>query len=165
MLAILQRTAGALVLFGCACRAAPPSSGEQGSSLEPATAPRAGQLIRTEHFQLRASLPKSCAPLRPALGSRATRRVGVELSLEPTSDVQVPANPYYARLVDAERNVYEATLGGCGPPLAPALPARGQPARGWVVFELPQAARPVALLYAPELVRAVKTELAVELQP
>lgn len=109
-------------------------------------------------------MPEDCSPPDRALGSAATRRIGVELEIEPTGDLQVPANPYYARLVDAEHNVYEATLGGCGTELAPTLPARGQTARGWVVFELPRTARAVSLVYAPELLGASKSELVIELQ-
>jgi hypothetical protein len=158
-----------LALCCCACRSANPSGGEAAPRiepvhLEPTGKARADAMIRTPYYQIRASLPEECSPPQPALGSAATRRLGIELSLEPTSDVQVPADPYYARLVDAERNVYEATLGGCGPALAPTLPARGQTARGWIVFELPRAARATTLLYAPELVGASKTELAIELQ-
>ncbi|HTV22821.1 MAG TPA: hypothetical protein VMG12_29225, partial [Polyangiaceae bacterium] len=137
---------------------------EASPPVTPPGAATAGALIRTPHYEIRASLPEECSPPDPALGSAATRRVGVEITLEPTSDVQVPANPYYARLVDAEHDVYEATLGGCGTPLAPALPARGQPAHGWIVFELPRAARATALTYAPELVGVPKTELVIDLR-
>lgn len=158
-----------LLALCCACRSANPSGGEAPIELRPLDSPapataRAEATIRTPYYQLRASLPEECSPPRPALGSTATRRLGIELAIEPTSDVQVPADPYYARLVDAERNVHEATLSGCGAALAPTLPARGQTARGWIVFELPRTARAVTLLYAPELVGAPKTELAIELQ-
>jgi hypothetical protein len=167
-----------LLALGCyACRSANPSGGEEAPpielsppSLDPPnlTSPnrgtaRAEATIRTEYYQIRASLPEECSAPRRASRSTDTRRLGIELAIEPTSDVQVPADPYYARLVDAERNVYEATLGGCGAALAPTLPARGQTARGWIVFELPRTARPVTLLYAPELVGAAKAELAIEL--
>ncbi len=173
-----------LLALGCyACRSANPSGSEEAprielippsldtSRLDPPnlTSPNRGTArveatIRTEYYHIRASLPEECSAPRAASRSTATRRLGIELAIEPTSDVQVPADPYYARLVDAERNVYEATLGGCGAALAPTLPARGQTARGWIVFELPRTARPVTLLYAPELVGADKTELAIELQ-
>jgi hypothetical protein len=87
----------------------------------------------------------------------------VQVELEPTGDVQVPANPYYARLVDGLGNVYEATLGGCGVSLGPTLPERGQTARGWVVFELPRSARDFTFTYAPELVGVIAAELSVSL--
>jgi len=154
-----------LTLWCCACRSALPGGNEPAATSDTGDgAARAGELIRTEHYLLRASPPEDCAETDPALGSAAAHRVGLQLSLEPTGKVQVPANPYYARLVDAEQNVYEATLGGCGEPLTPTLPTPGHPARGWVVFELPSGARPVTFLYAPELVGAPKTELSVELR-
>lgn len=153
-----------LTLCCCACRGAGDRAEAAAAPLTDPGAAAAGTLIRTPYYEIRVSLPEECLPPDPALGSAATRRVGVELTLEPTGDVQVPANPYYARLVDAEHDVYEATLGGCGTPLGPALPTRGQPARGWIVFELPRAARATTLLYAPELVGAPKSELAVDLR-
>lgn len=146
-----------------ACRASPPSAELAPATELTASAARAEATIRTAYYRLRASMPVDCHTPEPTLPSATTRRIGIELALEPTSDVQVPADPYYARLVDAERNVYEATLGGCGAALAPSLPGRGQTARGFVVFELPSKARPVTLLYAPELVGASKTELAIDL--
>src|SRR5690606_42152408 len=94
---------------------------------------------------------------------RSKRRIAVELSIEPLGDLQFPANPCHARRVDAEGTVYEATLGGCGQPLAPTLPTRGQTAHGVVVFDVAPSARAFTLLYAPELVGEQKTELAIEL--
>lgn len=153
-----------LALCCCACRSANPS-GSEPAPHEPAPGvARAEATIRTPYYEIRASLPEECSPPQPALGSTTTHRIGIELAIQPTSDVQVPADPYYARLVDAQRNVYEATLGGCGAALAPSLPARGQTARGWIVFELPRSARPVTLLYAPELVGVSKVELAIALE-
>jgi hypothetical protein len=161
VLPIHSRTARLLALCCCACRTAS-SSGDEPAATAERTA-RADATIPTPHYQIRASLPQECAAPEPALESAATRRIGIEIALQPTGDVQVPADPYYARLVDTHHNVYEATLGGCGAPLAPTLPARGQTAHGWIVFELPRTARAATLLYAPELVGASKTELAIEL--
>ena len=48
-------------------------------------------------------------------------------------------------------------------PLAPTLPVRGLPAQGWIVFDVPRAARAFTLVYAPELVGATKSELAIDL--
>jgi hypothetical protein len=166
VLPIHSRTARLLALCCCACRTASSSGDEPAATTErTASAARAGTTIPTPYYQIRASLPEECAAPEPALESAATRRIGIEIALQPTGDVQVPADPYYARLVDTHHNVYEATLGGCGAPLAPTLPARGQTAHGWIVFELPRTARAATLLYAPELVGASKTELAIDLQP
>lgn len=154
--------------FLCGCPHSDPPVAEGGTagaapeSTQPERA-RAGSLIRSAHYQLRASTLQECSP--PARGGAvgATRRVGVEIWLEPTGTVQVPANPYYARLVDGQGDAYEATLGGCGTPLAPTLPVRGQPAKGWIVFDVPRAARAFTLVYAPELVGATQSELVIDL--
>jgi hypothetical protein len=87
----------------------------------------------------------------------------VELSIQRTGALQVPANPYYATLVDADNDVYEATLGGCGTPLGPALPDAGGFARGWVVFDVPGQKRGFTLVYNPELVEAPRREAAIAL--
>ena len=162
---IVKPTAWLLVVCGCTCREPQPSGHE------PTTAPRsaasdvlrAGVPIDTAFYRIRASAAEDCPAPDPALIMPGKRRVRVELSIEPLSDLQVPANPYYARLVDADRNVYEATLGGCGPALAPTLPARGQTAHGAVVFDVPPSARTLTLLYAPELVGTETAVLAIEL--
>ncbi len=131
-------------------------------ALGAAHAGRAGVPIRTPHYVLRVSAPDDCSP--PGHGRTAeSRRLGIQVEIEPTGEVQVPANPYYARLVDGLGNVYEATLGGCGPPLAPTLPGRGQTARGWIVFEVPSGARDFTLSYAPPLVGAREAEIGVAL--
>lgn len=117
--------------------------------------------IRTAHYVMRVSELDDCSAV--GRGLDGARRLGIQVELEPTGEVQVPANPYYARLVDGLGNVYDATLGGCGSPLAPTLPARGQTARGWVVFEVPRGARDFTLTYAPKLVGALQAELSVAL--
>jgi hypothetical protein len=90
----------------------------------------------------------------------------VNISIEPSTDVQVPANPYYARLLDEHGLLHEATLGGsCGAPLSPALPQRGQPARGYVVFDVPRASRELTLLYGPELAELPREEASIALGP
>jgi hypothetical protein len=152
-------------LFGCPM-SDPPGADASTAAGAPELAPeraRAGSLIRTPHYQMRSSALEECSPPERDGPAGGTRRVGVEIWLEPTGTVQVPANPYYARLVDGQGDAYEATLGGCGPPLAPTLPVRGLPAQGWIVFDVPRAARAFVLVYAPELVGATKSELSIDL--
>ena len=67
------------------------------------------------------------------------------------SDVQVPANPYYALLIDEEGRAYEATLGGCEPALPNRLLEHGESARGWLTFDVPENSRKLQLAYAPRL--------------
>jgi hypothetical protein len=154
--------------FGChrddagAHGGAPSPTTEHGAVIAAGGPGRLGVPVRTDHYVITASAFQPCAPEKAAdhRSERAadrttlTERVGVELSIERTGLVQVPANPYYATLVDADDDVHEATLGGCGAPLEPALPAAGQTARGWVVFDVPEKGRTFTLFYAPELVEA-----------
>jgi len=137
------------------------------------TAPAAERLATTAHYTLRVLGVETCRTSGARAPSDTSRRIGVNLSLEPTTDVQVPANAYYARLLDEQRQVHEATLslpvkrneGSCGEPLAPALPQRGHPARGYVVFDVPRNSRQLTLLYAPELVDLPKEEVSIALGP
>lgn len=117
------------------------------------------------HYTLRVIGVESCRTSGATSPADTTRRVGVNVSIEPTAEVQVPANPYYARLLDEHHQVHEATLGGCGAPLAPPLPQRGQAARGYIVFDVPRASRQLTLLYAPELVDLPAEEISIALGP
>jgi hypothetical protein len=127
---------------------APPTSPAESAS---AATSRVGARVRTADYEIRASSPEDCTKASRSAPAELTRRVGVEVSLVRLGAVQVPANPYYARLVDSAGNVYEATLGGCGAALAPTLPSRGQTAHGYVVFDVPHAAEGFTFAYAPEL--------------
>lgn len=124
---------------------------------------RLGVSVNTEHYAILASAFEPCGTGRAEPRGR-TQRVGVELSLRRTGPVQVPANPYYATLVGPDRDVHEATLGGCGAPLAPALPAPGQSAQGWVVFEVPRGGQGFTLVYDPELVEVPEREVTIALE-
>jgi hypothetical protein len=154
-----------LAALHLSCQRSDPRQGGVATLSEPA-APgeaRAGTSIRTAYYQIRSSAPQDCSHDERDAPATGARRVGVEIWLEPTGSLQVPANPYYAKLVDGDGNVYEATLGGCGPPLAPTLPSRGQPARGWIVFDVPRSARGLTLTYTPELVGATQSEVVIQL--
>jgi hypothetical protein len=121
--------------------------------------------VTTAHYSLRVLGVEACRASSALGPADSTRRIGVELAIEPTGDVQVPANPYYARLLDERQQVHEATLGACGAPLSPPLPQRGRAARGVVVFDVPRASRQLTLLYAPELVDLPKEEVSIALGP
>ena len=114
-------------------------------------------------YELRVTSVEQCVPPPLAAPPAGTRRIGIELELRPLGDIQIPANPYYARLVDENGDVHDATLGGCGTALAPTLPERDQPARGFVVFDVPRRSSRFTLLYAPELVGAPKEQIVLEL--
>jgi hypothetical protein len=126
---------------------------------------RLGVPVRAEHYVLVASAFEPCAAGRAKNRGARSQLVGVELGIQRTGPVQVPANPYYATLVGSNDDVYEATLGGgCGTPLGPPLPAQGEFARGWVVFEVPSGARDFRLVYDPELVEAPERAVTIALR-
>jgi hypothetical protein len=154
-----------LAVFQRDCQGSEPPHATHTTLPEPASSgvAHAGALIRTAYYQLRVSAPQDCSPRSHDAPPAGARRIGVEVWLQPTASIQVPANPYYAKLVDSQGSVYEATLGGCGAPLGPTLPARGQPAKGWIVFEVPRTARDFRFTYTPELVGVTKSELTIEL--
>ena len=137
---------------------APTRSASAGGSNAPAE-----RAVHTPHYSLEVLSVEDCRTGGVDAPADGSRRLGLELVLTPTSDVQVPANPYYARLLDEHQQIHEATLGGCGAPLTPALPRRGQAARGFVVFDVPRGSRSFTLLYMPEMVGAPKEEASIAL--
>lgn len=108
-----------------------------------------GTIGVTEHYEMTASVPDECSGA--SARAEGLIRLGIEVTLSARGAVQVPANPYYALLVDSDRRVFEATLGGCEPGLRPTLLEGGQSARGFVVFEVPERSRGFELVYAPRL--------------
>lgn len=94
-----------------------------------------------------------------------SRRLSVEVTLKASGDVQVPANPYYALLVDTTKAVYEATLGDCNGSLSPTLLAPGQTAHGWLTFDVPKKSAGHELVYAPAVAGAPREELVFDLGP
>lgn len=147
----------ALLLGGCA---------ELGMELETGAggaAPRRPTAARAAQYELHVSTkPRSC-PVAPALRRKGLRRIGVDVRLRRLGPAQVPANPYYARLVDGDGQVHEATLGDCGQALSPALPAEGETARGVIVFDVPSDARTFTFIYAPRIEGTLAEELSVAL--
>jgi uncharacterized protein DUF4352 len=113
---------------------------------------------------MRASVIDGCD--LPAYARHADiRRVGVNVRLEARSALQIPASPYYFALIDADNIVYEATLGGCSPALAPTLLGPGELAQGWISFDIPESAKSLKLSYAPRLTTASPEELVFRVTP
>jgi hypothetical protein len=114
---------------------------------------------------MRVSIPEQCAVV-PEDGLNAdSRRFSVQVTLKASGDVQVPANPYYALLIDSTNAVYEATLGQCNGSLSPTLLEPGQTGQGWLTFDIPKRSTGHALVYAPTIMGAPRQELVFELGP
>jgi hypothetical protein len=152
--------------FGCALLACRASTGLEGlpiqvvSGAEQVVPP--GVVARTEHYDMQVSAPAECEPSGASAG---TRRVGVLVTVQARGTVQVPANPYYARLRDGQNVVREPTLSGCTPALASALLETPGVARGWINFEVPRGATDFLLAYAPLLTTGERPEVTFRLAP
>jgi hypothetical protein len=79
-------------------------------------------------------------------------KVGIELSVEGTSAVEVPVNPFYATLSNSSGETFANTLAGCEPGLPSVRVTAGVKARGFVTFEIPREARKLELKYAPIII-------------
>jgi len=155
--------AGLILLFTACARKPDAGSGPEPTAAGASLEGRAGAVVRTGHYELRASAPRDCSAVPRGARADQVRRVGIEVRLTPLGELQVPANPYYARLVDERGNVYEATLGGCGMALGPNLPTRGEVASGMLVFDVPRTSHDFTLTYAPELVGLATEEIEIAL--
>ncbi len=89
--------------------------------------------------------------------------VGVEIELDATGPGHVPANPFYARLVDESGRQYRSSPGPCVPELRHAPLGAGETARGWASFVVSDRAANLELRYAPRLPDAAGEELTFKL--
>jgi len=121
-----------------------------------------GVVARSEHYDLQVSGPSECST-EP--GAASDRRLGVLVTLQARGLEQVPANPYYALLVDGEDEVHEATLGGCTPALPVSLLEAGQSAHGWISFDVPRQRGNFSFSYAPLLANGDREETRFRLSP
>jgi hypothetical protein len=121
-----------------------------------------GLVARTEHYDMQVSAPAECGLSGPGGGSR---RLGVLVTLQARGSVQVPANPYYAQLIDAQNVVREPTLSGCTPALSSALLEAPRVASGWINFEVPRGTSDFLLAYAPPLTTGERPEVTFRLTP
>jgi Domain of unknown function (DUF4352) len=154
-----------LVLFGLACQARPNAEGEQARAMEARAVTALGALVpmgslgRAPHYEMSVLGSEECAGHsrgRPEDGLIW----GVDVTVRASNDLQVPANPYYALLIDKENRVFEAVLDGCRPALDPGLLRPGETAQGWISFALPRAASRLKLVYSPALTSGVPEELS-----
>ncbi len=117
---------------------------------KPARQYQLGERAEAADYALTVSEVRICedAPIAPRKGHV---RLGVKLEITGKSERAVPANAFYAKLFDRERDgyAYSASAGGCQPALKSAHVARDQSASGWVSFELPERASGLELTYSP----------------
>jgi hypothetical protein len=123
-----------------------------------------GELAVAPDYTMSMESDKECPVDSPFATKRGFVKFGVELSLEGTSAVEVPVNPFYATLYDAGGDAYTTTLAGCDPGLPPIRVTAGEKARGFVTFEIPVASRKLELHYAPTIIGRTAEELKFAVQ-
>lgn len=126
---------------------------------------RFGEEAKTPYFRMRMLNTKPCAVephLEPPPG---VRKVSVEVELVASGKVDIPANPFYALLVDRDGRQFESTLAGCSPLLEAARLSIGQSARGWVTFDVPESSIPHALVYQPAVIGITAPKVELLLSP
>jgi hypothetical protein len=117
-----------------------------------AKTPGVGDTASLTDYKLTLLAVKECKVetyFRPKAGSI---KLGVQLALEGTRDLDVPVSPFHARLSDTDGTDYSATLAGCTPILPSVRVARGERAEGWITFEVPEKATGLVLLYDPVII-------------
>ncbi len=86
--------------------------------------------------------------------------IGVELLVESSSDKPFFANPGNAKITDGEGIAYNPSYRStkdCDPTLKGTRLAKGEKAKGWVVFEIPKKSSGLKLSYNPSLFGASQT--------
>lgn len=124
---------------------------------------KATETIDLPHYTIAVGQIKNCTIepyLKPKPGSTV---LGVELTLTGKGEVQVPSNPFYATLVSPQGARYAATLAGCKPELAAKSLDKGDSAKGFVSFVIPEGAGSWKLLYHPSLIGALEEEARFDL--
>lgn len=90
-------------------------------------------------------------------------KLGVLVELEGLSQREVPANPFLAKLRDADAREYKADPAGCTPTLSAGRVSRGGKRRGFISFQIPATASGLEFVYAPFVVGSGEQKLRFDL--
>lgn len=111
-----------------------------------------GEWAQVEDYRMRALRVETCEVepyFAPAPGSV---KLGVLVEIEGRTQREVPVNVLYATLTDSGGETHRPTPAGCRPTLLAGRTAPGTVARGYVSFEVSEAARGLLLHYEPTIV-------------
>ena len=79
--------------------------------------------------------------------------LGVEATVESTADKQFMASPSQAKVIDSENLTYNslgyASTVNCDPTFKFTNLAKGEKAKGWLIFEVPKGASDLKMSYNP----------------
>ncbi|HVW24541.1 MAG TPA: DUF4352 domain-containing protein [Polyangiaceae bacterium] len=132
----------------------PPSPSAESATIlggEPRVHPE-GELAVLRDYTMSVESDKECREDTPFASKRGYVKFGIEVTLEGTSAVEVPVNPFYATLYDSNGDVYTSTLAGCDPGLVSMRVTTGKKARGFITFEIPATSRKLELHYEPTII-------------
>jgi hypothetical protein len=118
-----------------------------------------GELAVAPDYNMSVDSDRECLENSPFASKHGHVKLGIEVSIEGTSAVEVPVNPFYATLYDAGGDVYTSTLAGCDPGLSAVRVTSGKKARGFVTFDIPASSRKLELHYAPTIIGRGPEEL------
>ncbi|MCB9605429.1 MAG: DUF4352 domain-containing protein [Polyangiaceae bacterium] len=111
-----------------------------------------GQVAHAPSYEMVLLGAKTCPPPAWHHIKAGYTRLGVEVELRGKSKSQrVPANPFYARLVDPEGKAYRPVFGGCEPDLRHTPLGVDDSVRAYITFEIPEATGRLQLRYDPQL--------------
>jgi len=131
--------------------------------VSPNTLHALGQTAQALDYKLTLTAVKECKVKYYFQPKKGYIKLGAEVSVEGTAERQVPVNPFYAELTDAEGETYASTFAGCEPELKSAQVSIGREARGWISFEIPENARRLKFSYAPFVIGRGKQEVTFDL--
>jgi hypothetical protein len=110
-----------------------------------------GAAARDNGYELGVLEIRTCPPPSGTAPPPGHIRLGVHVELSSTASEPIPVNTFYATIVDSLQRSYSATFAGCEPVLRNPPLRRGERARGFATFELPESASGLELVYAPRL--------------
>jgi len=118
-----------------------------------------GEIGRARDYFMSVESSKDCPMDAPFLPKSGNLKLGVEVSLEGTTEREVPVNAFYATLHYARGDAYSATLAGCDPALPAVRLTNGKSAHGFITFEISKSAEKLELRYAPLVIGPGTEEL------
>lgn len=122
-----------------------------------------GQQIRTSLYRLTVHGVRQCPPTAFEEPGKGRIWLGVDVEIEALAATPVPANPFYARLADADGHSYRARFDGCKPALRHTPLAKGAKAQGMITFEIPSHATGLVFSYDPRVPGQKQQEARVDL--
>ena len=124
---------------------------------------KVGETAKAPDFSMSIENVKECKVPYYFKPKKGNIKLGVEVQIEGSADKDVPVNPFYAKVTDGDGYSYTSTFGGCDPELKSVRINKGEKARGWITFEVPEAAKSLKLTYNPFIISTVKQEVKFDL--